>query len=492
VFTLIGRRLIFDIFDDDPLSAFADTYPLLQIHTRCCIYSTLLIVFNLQNMTKTLLLLLLSSLAVSGSLKAQSANFNFSNPAAPVSGWTNVVGDPYLSVVTATSNGITISSVATANWAQYNGNSAFNGLGESTGNSVFPGGVLLNHWYQYSAPGEYTAGKNQFLISGLNPNNVYTIDMAGSSTSSLNNNPVQYTVSGIIVYPVQQENNHNNSTNYASFNVAPDASGNVKVYVNTLPTTDIGDISGITITDNGAAPAPTATITSPTNGATLTQGNITISANAAVSGGGTISSVQFYAGATLIGTSSTSPYSVTWANAAPGTYSLTAKATDYLNRTVTSSAVSVTIQAAGGGGGSWIFSSGTLYDATDNVAIGTNSAQGYKFAVNGTAIFTKVLVKPFPNWPDYVFRKDYVLPGLDAVEAYIHAHHHLPGIPSEKEVSGGVDVGAQQTALLKKMEELTLYLIRENKSLREQNARLEAQQKEIDELRAMIQANGKH
>lgn len=443
-------------------------------------------------MSKTLFLLLLSCLAVVGSLKAQSANFNFSVTAAAVSGWTNVVGDPSLSVVTASSNGITISSVATGNWSQYNGASAYNGVGESGGNSVFAAGVLSNHWYQYSSAGEYSAGKYQLLISGLNTGHVYTIYMAGSSTSSLNTNPVVYTVSGIQLYASQQEDNHNNTANYATFAVAPNSSGNVQVYVNTLPSTDIADISGLSIVDNGVPPAPTVSITSPTNGATLTQGNITVSANASETGGGTISSVQFYAGSTSIGTSTTSPYSITWANAAPGTYSLTAVVTDYLNRTVTSSAVSVTIQASGGGGGNWIFSNGTMYDATDNVAVGTNSTQGYKFAVDGSAIFTQVTVKLFANWPDYVFKKGYVLPGLDEVEAYIRTHHHLPGIASEQEVHGGIDVGAQQTALLKKMEELTLYLIQENKSLREQNARLEAQQKEIDKLRAMIEDRGKH
>jgi len=78
------------------------------------------------------------------------------------------------------------------------------------------------------------------------------------------------------------------------------------------------------------------------------------------------------------------------------------------------------------------------------------------------------------------------------VEAYVRTHHHLQGIASEEEVRSGIDVGAQQTALLKKMEEMMLYLIRENKSLREQNERLEAQQKEIDELKKMIEANIKH
>ena len=132
-----------------------------------------------------------------------------------------------------------------------------------------------------------------------------------------------------------------------------------------------------------------------------------------------------------------------------------------------------------------------------NVGIGTTDTRGYMLAVNGNAIFTKVVVKPYSLWPDYVFKKGYDLLDLADLERYIRDHGHLPGIAIEKVVQRqGIDLGEQQTALLKKVEELTLYLINENKTLIdhnkqliEQNARLEAQQKEIDELKAMIQAN---
>ena len=165
--------------------------------------------------------------------------------------------------------------------------------------------------------------------------------------------------------------------------------------------------------------------------------------------------------------------------------------------------------AVGGSGSShWSFSSGSVYDSVDNVALGTSNPQGYKLAVNGNAIFTRVVVKPLANWPDYVFEKGYVLPDLTELERLVHQYHHLPGIASERDIrQEGMDVGEQQAALLKKVEELTLYLIRENKSLneenkqiveeqkrisaqndqlREQNSRLEAQQRQIDELKAMI------
>jgi len=96
--------------------------------------------------------------------------------------------------------------------------------------------------------------------------------------------------------------------------------------------------------------------------------------------------------------------------------------------------------------------------------------------VNGTAIFTKVRVKTAGSWPDYVFKPGYVLPDLATLEQYLAEHRHLPGIASESEVvRDGIDVGDHQAALLKKVEELTLYLIEENKRLKEQNSRVEQQ-----------------
>jgi len=87
------------------------------------------------------------------------------------------------------------------------------------------------------------------------------------------------------------------------------------------------------------------------------------------------------------------------------------------------------------------------------------------------------------------------------LEDYLARYRHLPGIASEAEVQKeGIDVGDNQAALLKKVEELTLYLIDENKKLqtqagqmkaqsdqmKSQQDRLDEQQKEIDELKKLI------
>lgn len=93
---------------------------------------------------------------------------------------------------------------------------------------------------------------------------------------------------------------------------------------------------------------PTVSITSPANGATYTApATMTINANAA-DANGTVSSVAFYNGSTLLGTDTSSPYSYTWANVAAGVYSITARATDNAGAVTTSSGVSVTVNEGGG------------------------------------------------------------------------------------------------------------------------------------------------
>jgi photosystem II stability/assembly factor-like uncharacterized protein len=88
---------------------------------------------------------------------------------------------------------------------------------------------------------------------------------------------------------------------------------------------------------------PTVSITSPQNNASFSQpANITINASA-TDPVGTISKVEFYNGATLLGTVNNTPYTFTWSGVTSGTYSLTAKAYDNKTGTATSSIVSVTV-----------------------------------------------------------------------------------------------------------------------------------------------------
>src|SRR5262249_14068688 len=100
----------------------------------------------------------------------------------------------------------------------------------------------------------------------------------------------------------------------------------------------------ITITVNGPANVPpTVSITSPSSGATFTApANVTVNATAADSDG-TVAKVDFFNGTTLVGTDTTSPYSVSLANLAAGNYSLTARATDNSGATTTPAAVTITV-----------------------------------------------------------------------------------------------------------------------------------------------------
>jgi RHS repeat-associated protein len=91
---------------------------------------------------------------------------------------------------------------------------------------------------------------------------------------------------------------------------------------------------------------PSVSIAAPTSGATFNApANISILANA-TDVDGTITKVDFYQGASVIGTDTTAPYSLDWNNISAGSYSLTARATDNVGATNTSGPVAVTVNAA--------------------------------------------------------------------------------------------------------------------------------------------------
>jgi len=98
--------------------------------------------------------------------------------------------------------------------------------------------------------------------------------------------------------------------------------------------------------------------------------------------------------------------------------------------------------------------------STGNVGIGTTSPDA-KLAVKGTIHTQEVRVDlNGAVAPDYVFEKDYDLMPLDELKVYLEANKHLPEVPSAKEMDAhGVNLKEMNLLLLKKVEELTLYLI---------------------------------
>jgi hypothetical protein len=124
---------------------------------------------------------------------------------------------------------------------------------------------------------------------------------------------------------------------------------------------------------------------------------------------------------------------------------------------------------------------GTGLGGTLQIGIGTASPQ-HTLHVAGTIGAQEVIVSA--NGADYVFQPDYHLSPLTEVATYIEQNHHLPGIPSAKEVQvEGVNLGDMQTKLLAKIEELTLHMIQ----LDERNARLEQQNQELQKRIAQIE-----
>ena len=115
----------------------------------------------------------------------------------------------------------------------------------------------------------------------------------------------------------------------------------------------------------------------------------------------------------------------------------------------------------------------TIQRDTGNVGIGTFTPD-YALDVHGTIRAEEVIVEQFT--PDYVFGRNYDLMTLDEVEQYIQENSHLPGMQSARETSSqGVSIGEQNAILLQKVEELTLYVIEQNKKMKHLEAKLDGQ-----------------
>jgi hypothetical protein len=115
-----------------------------------------------------------------------------------------------------------------------------------------------------------------------------------------------------------------------------------------------------------------------------------------------------------------------------------------------------------------------------------NGVLNSPLAVNST-ITAKELKLTAKNWPDYVFDSAYRIPALTSLEKYIQQHHHLPGIPSAAVIEKtGTNVGETQAALLKKIEELTLYTIDQDKKLTDQKNQIDDLKNRLETLEHLI------
>lgn len=112
-----------------------------------------------------------------------------------------------------------------------------------------------------------------------------------------------------------------------------------------------------------------------------------------------------------------------------------------------------------------------------------------KLDVNGIIRSKEVKIEA-TGWSDFVFDEKYQLPSLSEVENHIKEHKHLPDIPSEREVvENGISVGEMQAKLLQKIEELTLYVIEQDKKfnvLKQENEVMKQENKEIKQEIKML------
>lgn len=84
-------------------------------------------------------------------------------------------------------------------------------------------------------------------------------------------------------------------------------------------------------------------------------------------------------------------------------------------------------------------------------------------------------IDPGDTFPDFVFEPDYALMPLDELESFVRSNRHLPGVMSSGDVSnaGTINMTALQLQLLEKVEELTLYVIEQQREIQDLRSRLD-------------------
>lgn len=104
-------------------------------------------------------------------------------------------------------------------------------------------------------------------------------------------------------------------------------------------------------------------------------------------------------------------------------------------------------------------------------------------AIDGKLTAKEIEVK-LVTGADFVFSPDYSLRHLSEVESFVKQNKHLPDIPSEKEMQkNGLNLNEMQIKLLQKIEELTLYVIQQDKRNNDQQKEIEDLKQELKKLK---------
>lgn len=113
----------------------------------------------------------------------------------------------------------------------------------------------------------------------------------------------------------------------------------------------------------------------------------------------------------------------------------------------------------------WNTQGSDIYIESGNVGIGTDICSE-KLTVDGKILSKEVIIDLNIPAPDYVFNDDYVLQSLEDLDGFLKRNKHLPDIPSGKEIKAeGVNIARLNMMLLKRIEELTLHIIEQEKRL---------------------------
>jgi phage-related tail fiber protein len=116
-----------------------------------------------------------------------------------------------------------------------------------------------------------------------------------------------------------------------------------------------------------------------------------------------------------------------------------------------------------------------------NMGIGTTNPD-QKLTVKGK-IHAEEIIVDLAVPADYVFKPNYKLMPLKQVEQFVKTNSHLPEIPSAGEITkNGLNIGEMQNKLLQKVEELTLYMIGQQKTIDQQQAQIKELNNKLSKL----------
>ncbi|KKL54814.1 hypothetical protein LCGC14_2261650, partial [marine sediment metagenome] len=343
----------------------------------------------------------------------------------------------------------------------YTSNSSTNG---TAGNTIFIDNVSI---LPLNADGEPPSSVTSLAANGTSTTGTQlswsaSTDNVGVTNYRVFQNGTQIGTTALLQYTA---NGLTENTSY-NFNIrAIDAAGNVSAPGNTV---------NITTTGGTDSESPSAVTTLLASGTTATGTQLSWSASTDNVG---VTGYRVLRDGTQIGTPVGTTYSASGLNANTS-YAFTVRAVDAANNVSASgNTVNITTEESGTGVIDYTSVNSNLPSvdwqannlfAAQTMAIGTTDTQGYALAVAGDIVAESIKVALQTNWPDFVFEEEYALPPLKEVERHIREKGYLMNMPSAYEVkANGIDLGEMNALLLQKIEELTLYLIQQDKKIRE-------------------------